>query len=213
MHVKNVNIKFVRCIIYSIAFGFLFNVLAAHASADAPFSGRPMFWQPGNGSDRQNDQTFNGMFVARLFETFATPTGDECLRQAGSGRISVSTYDSGSLRTSLPSTAACNMFSQGIRPLAGGNQTQIISIPASYILSVKHAIEAFNGARLFSRNDRDLRKYDVETYQKNGKLYVSLLPPPYSSPGTLGCPRLGLLAVTYIVDPVSTLVIGGNMAC
>lgn len=187
--------------------------VAALAGQSHVFSAAPAVAERDTVPTRTNVQWFNGVFVARVTAQAATPGARACLRQLANNSITISTYASGEIEISSAAAPCGAILSTSKTPSAPSTGT--VSIAASRILAAALADDRFDSVARFRHNDRDLSRYDVEMYDSKGMINVTFLPLP--TPGVrhtvVGCPETGPIAVTYIVNPTTFEVRGGNMVC
>jgi hypothetical protein len=204
------KITIVKAITLTVAIASL--AAGAALAQTKPFSAAPdippHYYQLNSGD---NLQQFNGRFVQRLIRQIDNTNIRSCLRSLDTSPITVEAYSEGAVVTDAGGCAG-GSFTQSVQQ--SGNVTSKIATSAKRALAVVLAKEKFNQEAFFQRNDRNLANYDVNIFDKNGKIYISFLPLPDNvNRSVAGCPSTGPIAVTYIVDPQTLSIRRGNMAC
>lgn len=157
----------------------------------------------------QDVQRFNGDFVERLIRQTMTPAGKDCLHKVAVSPVIVDTYDSGAIRVREGSCE--NVLNPIGAPL--GTETSEVSLRANRILAAALANERFNSDLRFARNDRNLSHYDIDFFDKNGDVYVTFFPRIKTNLLFAGCPPIGPIAATFIIDPATFALALGRSAC
>ncbi len=167
----------------------------------------------------QQVQRFNGFFAQRLIQQSSTPAARACLRANAKSALAIETYGAGSIRVGT-SLAACSdaLNTQGsaqtISPAQVGTPTSQVSLPAARVLALVLANDLFNSQGRFARNDRNLSHYDVQVFDKDGMIRVTIEPTVRIEHNLfLGCPPTGPITTTFLIDPSTFAAKVGRMVC